>query len=164
MTPFLLVLSAPSGGGKTTIAKALLAARDDLDYSVSATTRPPREGERDGVDYHFLTREEFVRRRDAGDFLEWAQYGGALYGTLEAEVDRVLASGRRAILDIEVQGARQIRERRSDVVDVGFGRRERLRGRRLDRPRRCRDGRSRREQQQPEGWRLQAERYRGAGR
>lgn len=118
MTPFLLILSSPSGAGKTTIAKALLAARDDLGYSVSATTRPPRPGEKDGVDYYFMTEEEFRRRRDAGEFLEWAEYSGYLYGTLRSEVDRVLSSGRHVIMDIDVQGARAIRQRRSDVVSI----------------------------------------------
>jgi len=107
--PFLLVLSSPSGGGKTSIARRLLEDRDDLGYSVSATTRPVRERERDGLDYHFLTREEFLRRRDAGDFLEWATYGGQLYGTLRAEVEHILGRGKNAVLDIEIEGARQIR-------------------------------------------------------
>jgi guanylate kinase len=107
--PFLLVLSSPSGGGKTTIAKNLLQARDDLGYSVSATTRPMRSGERDGADYHFLTREEFLRRVEAGEFLEWATYAGNLYGTLRSEIDRIFARGRTAVLDVEVEGARQIR-------------------------------------------------------
>lgn len=109
MKPFFLVLSAPSGGGKTTIANMLLQGRDDLGYSVSATTRPKRPGERDGVDYHFLTRDEFVRRRDQGEFLEWATYGGELYGTLKSEIERIFASGRNAVLDVEIEGARQIR-------------------------------------------------------
>jgi guanylate kinase len=107
--PFLLVLSAPSGGGKSSIARNLLQGRDDLGYSVSATTRPIRQGEREGVDYHFLSREEFIRRRDAGAFLEWATYGGHLYGTLRSEIDRIFARGRHAVLDIEIEGARQIR-------------------------------------------------------
>lgn len=118
MTPFLLILSSPSGAGKTTITKALLAARDDLGFSVSATTRAPRPGEQDGVDYHFLTREEFERQRAAGAFLEWAEYGGHRYGTLASEVNQIQAQGRHVILDIEVQGARQVRERRSDVVSI----------------------------------------------
>ena len=109
MKPFLLVLSAPSGGGKTSIAKSLLQARDDLGYSVSATTRPGREGEREGVDYHFLTRDEFLRRVDAGEFLEWATYAGNMYGTLRGEIDRIFARGRTAVLDVEIEGARQIR-------------------------------------------------------
>jgi guanylate kinase len=107
--PFLLVLSSPSGGGKTTIAKNLLQARDDLGYSVSATTRPMREGEREGVDYHFLSRREFLRRVEAGEFLEWATYAGNLYGTLRSEIDRIFGRGRTAVLDVEIEGARQIR-------------------------------------------------------
>jgi guanylate kinase len=107
--PFLLVLSSPSGGGKTTIAQSLLRARDDLGYSVSATTRPRREGEQDGADYHFLTRDAFLRRVDAGEFLEWATYAGNLYGTLRSEIDRIFARGRSAVLDLEIEGARQIR-------------------------------------------------------
>jgi guanylate kinase len=107
--PFLLVLSAPSGGGKSSIARHLLQGRDDLGYSVSATTRPMREGEREGVDYYFLTRVEFLRRREAGEFLESATYGGHLYGTLRSEIDRIFAAGRHAVLDIEIEGARQIR-------------------------------------------------------
>ena len=109
MKPFLLVLSAPSGGGKSSIARNLLQGRDDLGYSVSATTRPMREGEREGVDYHFLSREEFLRRREAGEFLETAPYGGHLYGTLRSEIDRIFSRGRHAVLDIEIEGARQIR-------------------------------------------------------
>jgi guanylate kinase len=107
--PFLLVLSAPSGGGKSSIARNLLQGRDDLGYSVSATTRPMREGEREGVDYYFLTRDEFLRRREAGKFLESATYGGHLYGTLRSEIDRIFAARRHAVLDIEIEGARQIR-------------------------------------------------------
>jgi guanylate kinase len=107
--PFLLVLSSPSGGGKTTIAKSLLQARNDLGYSVSATTRPRREGERDGVDYHFLTRDQFLQRVEAGEFLEWATYAGKLYGTLRSEIDKIFAEGRTAVLDVEIEGARQIR-------------------------------------------------------
>jgi guanylate kinase len=107
--PFFLVLSAPSGGGKTTIAKMLLQGRDDLGYSVSATTRPKRPGERDGVDYHFLSRDEFIRRQAAGEFLEWATYSGELYGTLKSEIERIFSQGRHAVLDVEIEGARQIR-------------------------------------------------------
>lgn len=109
MRPFLLVLSSPSGGGKTTIAKRLLDCRSDLGYSISATTRAPRAGERDGVDYHFLSREEFLRRQTQGEFLEWATYAGELYGTLRSEIERLFTAGRHAVLDIEVEGARQIR-------------------------------------------------------
>jgi guanylate kinase len=106
----LLVLSAPSGGGKTTIARKLLESRNDLGYSVSATTRPIRLGEQEGVDYHFLSRAEFERRRKAGEFVESATYGGELYGTLRSEIDRVFSQGRHAVLDIEIEGARQIRK------------------------------------------------------
>ena len=118
MRPFLLVLSSPSGGGKTTIAKALLAARADVGYSVSATTRAPRPREQDGRDYHFLSAEEFERRVRAEEFLEHATYGGHRYGTLRAEVVRVLESGRHVVLDIEVDGARQVRDRMPDAVRV----------------------------------------------
>jgi guanylate kinase len=107
--PFLLVLSSPSGGGKTSIAKHLLTARDDLAYSVSATTRARREGERDGKDYHFISRDEFQRRVEAGEFLEWATYAGNLYGTLRSEIDAIVGRGRTAVLDVEIEGARQIR-------------------------------------------------------
>ncbi len=116
--PFLLVLSSPSGGGKTTIARQLLMARDDLGYSVSATTRARRTNEVDGADYHFLTRDEFLRREAAGEFLETATYGGELYGTLRAEIDRLFAAGKTVVLDIEIKGARQIRARVPDAVEV----------------------------------------------
>ncbi len=105
----LVVLSAPSGGGKTTIARALIAARRDCGFSVSATTRPPRAGEKDGAAYYFVSREEFARRQRAGDFLESAEYAGEWYGTLQSEVERVLAAGRHVVLDIEIEGARQVR-------------------------------------------------------
>jgi guanylate kinase len=108
--PVLLVLSAPSGGGKTTIARKLLESRNDLGYSVSATTRAIRPGEQEGVDYHFLSRAEFERRRKTGEFVESATYGGELYGTLKSEIDRVFSQGRHAVLDIEIEGARQIRK------------------------------------------------------
>ncbi|MFL5401593.1 MAG: guanylate kinase [Gemmatimonadales bacterium] len=118
MTPFLLVLSAPSGGGKTSIAKMLLQARDDLGYSVSATTRPKRPKERDGVDYHFLSRPEFERRYQAGEFIESATYAGELYGTLKSEIERIFSQGRHAVLDVEIEGARQIRRNFSNSLLV----------------------------------------------
>lgn len=112
MKPRVVVLAAPSGGGKTTIARALIARwPEKYGFSVSATTRPPRPGERDGEAYFFLSKGEFARRRDAGEFLEWAEYAGELYGTLQREVDRLLGAGRHVLLDIEVQGARQVRDR-----------------------------------------------------
>jgi len=102
-----LILSAPSGGGKTTIAKALLARRPDLGYSVSCTTRTPRPGEVQGRDYYFMTRAEFLAEREKGAFAESAEVHGNLYGTLRAEVDRVLGSGKHVVMDIDVQGAVQ---------------------------------------------------------
>jgi guanylate kinase len=103
------VLAAPSGAGKTTIARALVARRPDVGFSISATTRPPRETERDGTDYQFLSAEEFDRRVKARDFLEWAEYAGHRYGTLRSEVERIRRAGRHVLLDIEVQGAAQVR-------------------------------------------------------
>jgi guanylate kinase len=107
--PFPLILSAPSGAGKTTIARQLLARRSDLGYSVSCTTRPPRPGEIDGVDYTFVSREEFVARRARDEFAESAEVHGNLYGTLRSEVERVLGSGRHVVMDIDVQGAMQFK-------------------------------------------------------
>jgi guanylate kinase len=118
VTPFLLVLSAPSGGGKTTIARALLEARDDVEFSVSATTRQPRPSEVEGRDYRFISRETFQQAVQAGEFLEWAEYSGQLYGTLEAEIRRILQAGRHAVLDIEIHGARRVRERAANVVSI----------------------------------------------
>ena len=105
--PFPIILASPSGGGKTTIAQKLLTARRDVGYSVSCTTRPAREGEVDGRDYHFLSVKDFQRGRQAGDFAESAEVHGHLYGTLRAEVERVLSSGKHVIMDIDVQGSRQ---------------------------------------------------------
>lgn len=138
MRPFLLVLSSPSGGGKSTIARHLLSAREDLGYSVSATTRAPRPNEQDGVDYHFIPADEFARRVEAGEFVEWAEYGGSKYGTLRAEVDRVMAEGQSVVLDIEVAGARQVRKAFPESVHVfvlppsGVALAQRLRMRRTD--------------------------------
>jgi guanylate kinase len=108
-SPFPIILSAPSGGGKTTITKRLLAMRSDIGYSVSATTRNQRRDEVDGRDYHFLTHGEFVAKRDRGEFAEFAEVHGQLYGTLRREVERVLARGQHVIMDIDVQGAGQFR-------------------------------------------------------
>ena len=111
MTPRIVVLSAPSGGGKTTIAKAVREQNPDrFGFSVSATTRKPRAEEREGVDYFFKTRTQFLEGVGAGQFLEYAEYGGQLYGTPKAEVEKVLQSGKHVLLDIEVEGARQVRE------------------------------------------------------
>jgi guanylate kinase len=117
--PFLLILSAPTGAGKTTIARALEGARgDSVGFSISATTRPARSNERHGVDYFFFSRQDFERKVKAGDFLEWAEYSGNLYGTLTSETNRILSAGKHVLLDIDVQGARKIRRLRDDVVMV----------------------------------------------
>lgn len=107
MTCFPVILSAPSGGGKTTIARALLARRPDLGYSVSCTTRSPRPTEQQGRDYYFMSRSEFLAERERGAFAESAEVHGNLYGTLRSEVERVLAGGKHVVMDIDPQGARQ---------------------------------------------------------
>jgi guanylate kinase len=107
VTAFPIILSAPSGGGKTTIAKALLAGRDDIGYSVSCTTRQPRPGEIQGKDYYFISRTEFLAKRERGEFAESAEVHGNLYGTLRREVLKVLESGRHVLMDVDVQGAVQ---------------------------------------------------------
>jgi guanylate kinase len=107
VTPFPLILSSPSGGGKTTIAKRLLAERTDVGYSVSCTTRKPRPGEVHGRDYYFLSVDEFLAARERNEFAEWAEVHGNYYGTLRSEVERVLQSGRHVLMDIDPQGARK---------------------------------------------------------
>jgi len=110
MTPFPIILSAPSGGGKTTIAKRLIETRSDVGYSVSATTRLPRRDEVEGRDYHFLSFGEFMAKREQGEFAESAEVHGKMYGTLKREVEKVLAGGRHVLMDIDVEGARQFKE------------------------------------------------------
>ncbi|MGE5749325.1 MAG: guanylate kinase [Gemmatimonas sp.] len=115
---FPLILSSPSGGGKTTIAKELLRRRSDMGYSVSCTTRPARPGESDGQDYYFISREQFEAARTRGEFAESAEVHGNMYGTLRREVDRVLQSRRHVVMDIDVQGARQFLQAYPEAVTV----------------------------------------------
>lgn len=109
-TPLLLIVSAPSGAGKTTLCDRLVTEFDNVSYSVSCTTRKPREGEIDGVSYIFLSEEQFQTHVDAGDFLEHAVVHGNHYGTLKDSVQASLQSGRDVLMDIDVQGAAQIRD------------------------------------------------------
>ena len=115
----MLVLSSPSGAGKTTISRALLKGDDNLTMSVSVTTRAPRPGEGDGIDYHFIDRARFRAMADAGDLLEHAEVFGNGYGTPRAEVERALAAGRDVLFDIDWQGTQQLKaEMRDDLVSV----------------------------------------------
>ena len=135
MKPFPIILSAPSGGGKTTIARRLLEVRDDVGYSVSATTRTPRAGEVEGMSYHFLTRTEFDAMAERGEFAEYANVHGNMYGTLRREVQRILATGKHVVMAIDVQGAAQFSAAFPDAVQIfvlppsGAVLLERLRGR-----------------------------------
>jgi guanylate kinase len=115
----MLVLSSPSGAGKTTISRALLAEGTGLSLSVSATTRPPRPGEREGVDYRFVTADRFAAMVADGAFLEWAEVFGNRYGTPRAPVEAALAQGQDVLFDIDWQGTQQLKARaREDVVSV----------------------------------------------
>jgi guanylate kinase len=136
----LLVVTGPSGVGKGTLIKRLRERVPEFDLSVSATTRPPRPGEVDGRDYHFLTTEEFERRLARGEFLEHALYAGNMYGTPRSEVERARDAGRAIVLEIEVQGARQVGEALPEATQVFIAPpsedalRERLEGRSTDSP------------------------------
>jgi guanylate kinase len=114
----LFIVSAPSGAGKTTLVERLVEQTPDLKMSRSYTSRPPREGEQDGVDYNFVTRDRFESMIAAGEFLEWADVFGNLYGTCQADTERVLAAGQDVVLVIDVQGARKVRQRGVAAVTV----------------------------------------------
>ena len=114
----LFVLSSPSGAGKTTIARMLLAQDSGISLSVSATTRPMREGEVEGRDYHFVTDAEFDRMVESGQFLEWAHVFGRRYGTVENEVRKSIDAGCDVLLDIDWQGTQQLKQVDPDIVRV----------------------------------------------
>lgn len=117
-SPKVFVITGPSGVGKGTLIRGLLERLPGLELSVSATTRDPRPGEEEGVDYHFLTPEQFEARVQAGDFVEHANYSGNRYGTLRSDLERRLAGGAGVVLEIELQGARQVRRAMPDAVAV----------------------------------------------
>lgn len=121
MSPKLLVFTAPSGAGKTTIVRHLLEKFDQLEFSVSATTRPMRDYEKDGKDYYFLTPEIFQQKLDNGEFLEWEEvYEGTIYGTLHSEIDRISSKGKIAVFDIDVKGALNIKKQYGDDAFTVF--------------------------------------------
>jgi guanylate kinase len=114
----VFVITGPSGVGKGTLIKGLMRRLPELELSVSATTRPPRPGERDGVDYHFLSNDQFERRVADGQFVEHADYAGRRYGTLRSELEDRVRAGVPVLLEIEVQGARQVRDALPRAVQV----------------------------------------------
>lgn len=138
--PRAVVITGPSGVGKGTLIRSLRERMPDLQLSISATTRMPRAGETQGVDYHFMSEEEFERHVCDGDFVEYADYAGARYGTLRSELQTRRASGKPVLLEIEVQGARQVRKTMPEAVQVFIAPpsrealRARLVGRGLDTP------------------------------
>ena len=114
----LYIISAPSGSGKTTLLQHLLRSFTDLKFSISHTTRLPRQGERDGVDYYFVDRAAFLSMADRGEFLEWAEFNGQLYGTTRAFVEAEISAGKDVILDIDVQGAKQVQALVEDATAI----------------------------------------------
>jgi guanylate kinase len=136
------VVAAPSGTGKTTVCRRVVQKDPLVEFSVSHTTRPRRDGEAEGIDYHFVTHERFQEMVRGDAFLEWAEYDGSHYGTSWAAIEQPLGQGRDVLLEIEVQGAAQVRERRADARFIFLlppsmeVLRERLRGRSTDAPER----------------------------
>jgi guanylate kinase len=118
LSPLLVLLSAPSGGGKTTLGEQLLEARPDMARAITCTTRDPRVGEKNGVDYHFLDADSFLKRVQAGNFLEHATVYGHSYGTLKSEVLSKLRQGKDVLLNVDVQGAAAIRARAEEDVEL----------------------------------------------
>ena len=136
----VFVITGPSGVGKGTLIAALRERHPELELSVSATTRPPRPGERDGAAYHFLSEDEFDRRLAGGEFIEHASYAGHRYGTLRGEPERRARGGTPVVLEIELQGARQVRDALPEAVEIFIAPRsleqlrERLQARGAERP------------------------------
>ncbi len=118
MTGNLIIISSPSGGGKGTLIKEVLSSMPDITYSVSYTTRPIRSGEEDGREYFFISKEDFEHRRDEGEFLEYALVHGNYYGTSKMQVERVMASGRDVLLEIDVQGAAILHDKMPHAVSI----------------------------------------------
>ncbi|HEY9126850.1 MAG TPA: guanylate kinase [Acidobacteriaceae bacterium] len=118
MAGILFIISAPSGSGKSTLVNALRSQVEDIDFSISWTTRKPRGSEQSGREYHFTTRDEFERMRDAGEFLEYAEVFGNYYGTARRSLEEATAAGHDLLLDIDVQGAHQVRDKVPDAVSI----------------------------------------------
>ena len=110
-----LIFSAPSGAGKTTIVRHLMSVRSDLDFSISGTTRAPREGEQHGKDYYFLSKEDFLEKINAGQFLEWEEvYEGVYYGTLHSELERIWMNDKHVVFDVDVEGGLNLKRELGD--------------------------------------------------
>jgi guanylate kinase len=120
LTPPVFVVTGPSGAGKGTLIQLVLPRFPELALAVSATTRAIRPGEVDGVHYWFLDRAEFERRKDSGDFLEWVDYVGNLYGTLNSEIERLRGEGRAPLLELETEGALRVKRRQGDAAVTVF--------------------------------------------
>jgi guanylate kinase len=114
----LFIISGPSGSGKSTLIESVLKNRSDLQYSISHTTRPPRGNEENGVDYYFISRQTFQEKKAAGDFAEWAEVHGHLYGTLTANIEKAMENGEDILMDIDVVGARKLLAKFPDAVSI----------------------------------------------